>query len=486
MFSFQGKIKAKASKNPVVEFETVLPHGKTIKTFQIHYRARGSVLLIAILVLGLMVFLSAYLISFGLTGSKMAHSQMFASQTYYLAEAGIQEAIFKLKNDPVWKNAFETLPTILDPICSSWSISPFQRIGGIFPNGSYYITVSNLGCAKAQIASLALLDIGGAKKAQRMVKVKVFKAVGSTISDYGIFLGGPSENMDIRFTNSLKVHNANLFVNNNLQIKFASNVTVDKKVLAGNDVTISGSTLTSTSTCSKNMCESKCNAVAECPPSPKDMPPLDFDSASPGSFLSRAQVSSCSGLRHDGKTNCVFTPSEFESTLWQNYPTIVFPTSSTVYVTGDVNVRAGQNITVIGVLASNRDINLGESFCWTRSEPPYLRCGNSVVKVIRPGTPDDNLPSGLFAERKFSSGGFLGIGTASLDVHGIIHSGDEMKISSVLAPIRIEGAIIARKISFSSIWQNFDIFLDSDVIADTFVGTSYAPMIITEHWEEEY
>lgn len=455
--------------------------------FKIKKKTGGSVLILAILVLGLMIFLAAYFISFGLTGASMAHSQKVASQTYYLAEAGVAEAIFKLKNDPIWKSAFETLPTPSDPNCSSWSISPYQRSSALFSNGSYYITISNLGCAKAEIASLALLDTGGGKKAQRVVKEKVFKAIGSTISDYGIFTGGPSENLSIQFTSPLRVHNGNLFVNNNLQVKFLSNVTVDKKVLVGGNVNIDGSSqLNSTSTCSSDMCQPKCNATTECPPVSKEMPPLDFDSEEPTSFLSRAKTSDCSSLRQDGKINCVFTPAEFESTLWQNYPTIVFPTSSFVYVTGDVNVRAGQDVTVIGVLAADRDINLGESFCWTRPEPPYLRCGNAMVKVIRPGIPEDNLPSGLFAERKFSSGGFLGIGTASLDVHGVIHSGDELKISSVLAPIRIEGAITARKISFSSIWQNFDIYLDPDVIADTFVGTSYASMITVDHWEEEY
>ncbi|MDD4989801.1 MAG: hypothetical protein PHW31_00625 [Candidatus Pacebacteria bacterium] len=472
--------------SPVVEFQTARL-GRAEKEFEIHYRVKGSVLILAILVLGLMVFLAAYFISFGLTGAGMAHNQKFASQSYYLAEAGVEEAIFKLKNDTVWKSAFETLSTPSDLNCSSWSISPYQRSSALFSNGSYYITINNLGCAKAEIVSLALLDMGGGKKAQRVVKVKVFKAVGSTISDYGIFTGGPSENIDITFTSPLRVHNGNFFVNNNLQVKFFSNVTIDKKALAGGNVNIDGSSqLNSTSTCSKNMCQSKCNAAVECPPAPKEMPPLDFDSDDPNSFLSRAKASDCGSLRHDGKINCVFTPAEFESALWQNYPIIVFSTSSFVYVTGDVNIRAGQNVTVIGALVAERDISLGESFCWSRSEPPYLRCGNATVKVIRPGTPDDNLPSGLFAERKFSSGGFLGIGTASLDVHGIIHSGDELKISSVLAPIRVEGAIAARKISLSSIWQNFDVYLDSDVIADTFIGTSYAPMITVDHWEEEY
>ncbi len=446
--------------------------------------SRGSVLLIAILILGLMVFLATYFISFSLTGVQMASNQKYASQAYYLAEAGIQEAIFKLKNDPVWTSAFETLPTVLDPSCSSWAIAPYQRIGGIFNNGSYQITINNLGCAKAEIVSVAIIDISTDKKAQRIIKVKVSKAMGNPISQYGIFTGGASGNANITLTNPLRLHGGNMLVQNNLQVKTLSRVYVDEKALVGNQVSVDGSSqLNSTSTCSANMCESECNPTTECPPTDISMPPIDFDSAEANSFLSRAKVSNCSSLRSDGKTNCVFTTSEFEATLWNNYPLIVFPIGSVVYILGDVNIRAGQDLTVTGVLASDRDINLGQNNCWVRSEPPFLRCGFSKVKVLRP---NDSSPAGLMAKRKFVTGGFFGIGAKSLFINGLVYSGDQMTISSVLAPIEIHGGLVARKIDFSSIWQAFDIYLDSDVITDTFGATSYSPVIIVDHWEEEY
>ena len=70
----------------------------------------GSVLIFAILLLATMLLLSSYFISFSLTGSRMSESQIYAAKSYYLAETGIQEAIFKLKNDDDWRNAFETMP----------------------------------------------------------------------------------------------------------------------------------------------------------------------------------------------------------------------------------------------------------------------------------------------------------------------------------------------------------------------------------------
>lgn len=443
--------------------------------------------MIAILMLGVMVFLATYFISFSLTGSKMANSQRYASQTYYLAEAGVQEAIFKLKNDSAWKSAFETLPTSLDPGCSAWSIPPYQRTGGLFGEGSYQITIDNLGCAKAEITVQAALEIASGKKAQRIVKVKVFKAMGNPIEAFGIFTGGASGNSSIKLTNPLRVHNGDLFIKNNLQVRLLSNVSIEKKALVGNQVSVDFlSQLDSLSTCSANMCESQCNPSTECPPPAVEMPSLDFDSASPSSLLSKAQAGSCGYLRSDGKTNCVFTTNEFEKVLWDHYPSITFSTGTVAYVQGDVNIRAGQNLTVIGVLASDRDINLGASNCWSRSEPPYTRCGFSTIKVFRPTDPPSSLPSGLLAKRKFSSGGFLGIGSVGLSVYGLIYSGDMMSISSALAPIKIYGGLVARMIDFSSIWQDFDIYLDANVITDTFGEASYSPVIEVDHWEEEY
>ncbi|MDD5433527.1 MAG: hypothetical protein PHE77_02630 [Candidatus Pacebacteria bacterium] len=446
----------------------------------------GSAFIIAILVLGLMVFLAAYFISFSLAGSSMANSQKFATQTYYLAEAGIQEAIFKLKNDPIWKSAFETLPTAWDPSCSSWSIPLYQRIGGIFSNGGYELTVNNLGCAQAEIIAKAFLEINSNKKAQRIVKAKVFKAIGNSDLTFGIFTGGASGNVDLTMVNPLRVYGGDLFIKNNLNINFSSDVSVDGKILVGNNYLSSLSQVSSLGVCAFNVCESGCDDSTECPPPVIEIPPLDFDSASPSSYLSAAQNSNCGSLRSDGKTNCVFTPAEFEKVLWNYYPDISFPLGATIYVKGDINIRAGQSVIVNGVLASDRDINLGESNCWTRPEPPNLRCGFSSVQVIRPGQPDDNFPSGLLAKRKLNGGQFLGFGSAGMEVTGLVYSGDEMKFQSVPGPITIYGGLVARKISFSSTIAGFDVYFDPDVITDTFGTASYSPVIIVDHWEEEY
>ena len=78
------------------------------------------------------------------------------------------------------------------------------------------------------------------------------------------------------------------------------------------------------------------------------------------------------------------------------------------------------------------------------------------------------------------------MGGEALNINGLVYAGDEMRFSSISASVVIRGAIAGRKITFSSMWGGVDIYLDSDVVADTFQNAAYSPIITIEHWEEEY
>ena len=452
-----------------------------LEKIEINRTKNGSVLIFAILILATMLLLSSYFISFSLTGSRMSESQIYAAKSYYLAETGIQEGIFKLKNDDNWRNAFETMPTIDDPTCSSWSISPYKRSPALFENGAYEIGIENLGCAKAEITSTSTIIFSGGEIAQRVVKTKVFKAIGNPVSDFNIFTGGSSENIYIKSTDSLNIYNGSLFSNNNINIKYWSKVNVDNKALAGNQINVSSCSELNAITCSADICEPGCATSTECPPAEVSMPPLDFDF-----YLQAAENSDCSFLRTDGKTNCLFTLEEFEKLMWQNYPNLSLPEDVVTYVTGDINIRAGQILTINGVLVAERDIDMGEDYCWTSSEYPFLRCGSSRVIVNRPGLPEENKSAGILAKRKITTGSWLGFEDKAMDINGLIYAGDEIKISSVAAFIEIYGGIASRKFRLSSMWNGIDIYLDPDVIADTFRNPEYSPVITIDHWEEEY
>ncbi len=444
---------------------------------------KGSILLIAVLFLGILMTLGSYFLSFTLAESKMSTAQTASVQAYYLAEAGLSEAIWKLKNDSVWKASFETKPTVEDPDCSSWSIPPLLRAGEPFMNGSYTVLIENLGCAKARLTSLAKFQISDGVFSQRIIETRVFKAIGEPLADYAILTSGSSENIHIKFTDALNIHNGSIFSNNNINIKYWSTVNVDEKVLAHNNIDVSSgffaSELNAVAQCSKNRCEGEC--PEGCPPAEiSSMPSLSFDS-----YLQAAQDNqNCALFRSDGETDCYFDSSgDFEKMLWENYPAISL--TGVVYVDGDVNIRAGQELTVNGTLVSgeNKDINIGEERFWYRAEWPFIRSGSCKIIVTRPGL---DSPSGILAQRKMNGGGWLGMGTEALDVHGLIYAGSEMRFSGIGADINVHGGIVVRKFTLSSMWSDINIFLDSDIITDTFQDPVYSPIITIDHWEESY
>jgi len=98
-------------------------------------RKKGVILIVAFLTLGILLLLGVYFLSFTLTDSRISKSQVSATQTYYLAEAGVNEAIWKLKNDSIWKNNFETNP--------DWESEVVTRDPALFPGGSYQFKVEN-------------------------------------------------------------------------------------------------------------------------------------------------------------------------------------------------------------------------------------------------------------------------------------------------------------------------------------------------------
>lgn len=447
---------------------------------------KGVVLIITLVSLGVLLFLGSYFLSFALTGSEISATQGIGIRAYYLAESGIDEALFKLQNDAVWKAAFETEPNPGDTNCSSWSIAPYTRNPALISNGSYTVTITNFGCAQAEIESKASIQLPSGSVAQRVIRMKVFKAMGNAVSDFDIFLGGPSENLYIRSTNPLNIHEGSLFSNKAIKVKDESVVNVDNKVLAGQNITVDDDCQLNATSCAANICDAGCATSTDCPPVSVAMPPIDFNSGEPGSYIFEAENDDCSSIRDDGKIDCVFTPAEFEKVMWDNYPALSLPINVVVYITGDFNLRGGQDLTVNGVLLADRDVNLGEDECWTRSEPPFSRCGSSRLTVVRPGAPTDNFSAGLLASRKFNAGQWLDIGGVALDINGLVYSGGEMRFASVVGSVEIRGALAARKVSFSSMWAGVDIYLEQDVIVDTFKDAEYSPLITIEHWEEEY
>jgi len=462
---------------------------------------KGTVVIITLLTLVILLLLGSYFLNFVLTETKISKSQEDGNRTYYLAEAGINEAIWKLKNDDSWKTNFETDP--------NWS-ADFSRT---FPGGSEYsVSIQNSTCGRGEIISIATLPLPGGKTTQRVVKTIVFKALGSPTGDSAILSGGSSENVNIKYSR-LRIYDGNLFSNHILSIKGGSTVevydnpaTIDDPETEGVIENLEGQVLVVgnligpeqitkyEAMCAKYICTEKClPAGSNCPPASKSTPLVDFESSSPHSFKNRAQAAQdalkcqvlCNGAPCASQPNkCIYSASEFEDLLEEagqggtlilnpnNLRNIIFYIES-----GDLELKQGCHLIINGALVVYDNLYIGKK-------------GSFQLTINQP----DESPSGLLVRKKIGFGLFLAF--QPVNITGVIYSYEAVSMVSMPESFNVVGGIVARKLSLVSLWQWLNITLDNDIILyglgyliDGEVVTpdpEFSPIITIDHWEESY
>jgi len=401
----------------------------------------GFVLVTAMFVILLVLSLALYATGFTLTEIKIADSQKTSAQTYYLAESGIAEAIWKIKNDPDWKNSFETDP--------SWTID-YTRESALYSNGSYRIQISNVDSAKGEITVTASLDLGLASS-QRVVKTSVYKALGeSVIGPNAEYADG---NIDISGSN-LNVLGGGVFSNNNIIVNYWSVLNSDSFVSAvGNIITNHSSLVNAPATFDRN---------DQPTPDPIPMPAISFDDASdPQSYKNLADH--------------IYTASQFSDLLWANRGQTL-TLDGINYVTGAVSIKGNANLIINGALVADGDITLGENTllcCWG------LNCGRAEIVVNRISS---TTPSGILSKGRID----FELCLESLTAQGLFYANDKINILSLPTKINITGGLISRKLTLTSLWQGVDLIYDNSIISYALGDPQFSPIVTVEHWEEEY
>ncbi len=402
----------------------------------------GFIIMISFGILLALLLLGTFILSFVLSEHRISLSQAESIKNYYLAEAGAQEAIWKLENDLTWKNSFETNPTWTDQ---------FTRDPALVTNGSYQVDIANTDLAQGEITSRGTVTLSGGASANRVIRTRVFKAQGSlSIGDSAIATGSNK----IDFTASIvNVNPGSIFANNNILVQLLSDVDVQNEASATNNITIQAfSSLTAGGGLH----------AANYPPAPAAiaMPAIDFDSADASSYKNRADV--------------IYSESEFENLLWSN-PNLTL--NGITYVTGSVKLRGDTHLTINGVLVTDSTIEIGKTFCWFR--PGYgTRCGNSSVTVNR--TPGQ--PAGLLTKSKFEVEVFVD----DISITGLLYALGDIKLTSLGGAFTITGGIIGQKLTTVSVWSTITIAFDENTVAETTGEALFSPVVTIEHWEEEY
>ena len=179
---------------------------------------KGTVVIVSFLILGTLPILGLYFLSFTLSETKISKSHIKGMETYYLAEAGINEAIWKLKNDEIttdgddpWEKCFVT-STVSCADCGTWSDS-FVR--NYKENTTTTVSVNNSQCGGGQIVATSTVLLANNMVSQRVVKIKIFKALGSLTENSPIFAGAPSGETTIQ-SSILNVYNGAAWVSTTL------------------------------------------------------------------------------------------------------------------------------------------------------------------------------------------------------------------------------------------------------------------------------
>ncbi|MEK7212727.1 MAG: hypothetical protein AAB686_03550, partial [Patescibacteria group bacterium] len=366
-------------------------------------KQNGFVLIATILVMTMLLVLGIFVTSSVLTEMKISASQTVATQTYYLAESALAEAIWKLKNDDSWKNGFETDP--------DWTVS-YTRDPAFGSRQSYKIEIANSREATGRITATGFSTMANGHIAKRIIKANIYKPLAASI----IGENGESSDGNIDLSGSvMNVHDGGVFSNGNIILNNDSVLNAEGIVKAtGNILTSGGGAVNAEGTQSQNY-----------PPEPDPLPfPVIIfnEPGSPNSYKDRADRT--------------YTENQFEDLLWENQTLVL---DGITYVTGDIEIKGGQDLTINGALVAEGNVTLGKTAnncCWG------TRCGLDNITVTRP---DPDEPAGIMGNNQI----FLESCLNNLDSNGLIYGTEKMYVLSVPGTINVIGGLISRKLTLS-------------------------------------
>ncbi|MFC1612942.1 hypothetical protein ACFL23_01285 [Patescibacteria group bacterium] len=399
----------------------------------------GFLAIPAILIISLLLMIGIYFLDFSISEKKISDSYSISAQAYYLAESGLEYAVFKLKDDETWKTNFETIP--------NWEIS-YQGGNVLFPNGYYDIFIKNYDLAKASIIATSTLIINN-RKSQRVIKTQIFKAMGESEIGNNVIL----TDQNLEFYASDADITGSLFSNTDLIAALGTNLDISDLAQATDDIySILFSTITANEIHAENWN----------PPAPDEIgiPSVDFDSNDLESWKSQAQA-----------LGQVYSTNEFD-TMLNNNPNLTL--NNIVYITGNINIGDGKHLTVNGVLATNDNITVGTTKEWWQSCPADK--GSIIINNI------EGQPSGLFSKSQID----FNECSNNIVINGVLYAGNSIDLTALKNSFNINGTMLAREVTFLVIQNGVTLNFDDTIIDNTLIHTEFSPVITVEYWEEEY
>lgn len=394
---------------------------------------KGFVLLTTFSILIILGVLASFLVGLILGEWRIALSQREGFKAFYLAEAGIDDAVFRVKNDALLRSDFlnGTLNTnfVRDPAFTS--------------QGRYEVSLSSLGPGEASVVSSGYFSFWGTS-ARRVIKAKLIRGTNpQPLWDKALY-----SLQDINFAASLFNISGNIYAGRDIDVWIFSSISVEGDAEAMIRINIASfSSLSVTG-------EFHARNYPP-PPSFIEMPQIDFDSPNPNSLLSKATA--------------IYTEREFRDLLRDN-PNLTL--SGIIYVKGNINLKKDQKLTINGLLVADGSIQVGM---------PEGGPGEGSYLVVN--DPGSNQLCGLLAKGKIQAG----IHTRQFSIQGLVYSNDEVRMMHFSPSVSVNGGIITRSFSSLNLWSEVQIILNQERISRILqLENSEAPTVKVDHWEEEY
>lgn len=418
------------------------------------FQNRPSYITITVLILMLVLVAITYLFADALFGElAIARNNKGAQVAFSLAEAGTQEAIYRVQYDTTARNTFLNTTT---------GVTTFTHDPALIGPGAYSVTIQNSAKGVATITSIGTYTMG-TRIARREIKVGIAQATQPPAYPYdgAIFgAGGAGESIaDIDFWYaSVNIYGGSILSNRDINFKFGADVNIEKSVEAGRDVTVNWPSHVDCNCLINDDGDPEtpqCSTSPGCAPvegaATKSMPQIDFDSSSPNSYKNQAiSQGHYFSRQQDFKTDAIF-PKWSERTFEGIY-----------YIDSPLDIDWGRTMRMNGVIATSGSISV--SFGQLLLAPPT---GGG--------------PSGALTQ------GSLTVGTiGNFSGTGLVYTGDRFQIdASIPYNMNLTGGILSRRTWISG-FRTTNIYLDADVINAVLATPSDTPVIEINHWEEEY
>jgi len=405
-------------------------------------KSRGFALAIVIVIVFVLGLLTTILISIVLSEYKISKSQEAGSGAFYIAQAGIEEAMWLVQNNQTYKNHLED--GTFDGVNGNFSRDP-----ALTDSSRYQVTVTSTDLGAADIISTGYFTLGP-QTSRRVIKTKIFKAINpNPVGENNIFTAD-----DIDFIMSIvNINGGGLFSNEDIDIPGPfTRVTVEGDASAVEEInTPWPGTLTAAARHATNYPPA---------PDPIDFPMVDFDD-----YYDKADV--------------IYTKDEFEDLMWANQNLVINDdiTYITMAPTNTLKLRGNQSLTVNGLLVIDGNIDVGANFCW-KGGAGSPRCGFDDITVNH----TVGKPSGIIVKGDVE----FSIWTGAVNLEGLFYGMDDLIMTSLPYEFNVTGGFIGRRFFCTSIWQTINITYDEEMINTGLGGPTFSPVVEIEHWEEEY